>query len=350
MGKDLHYEIIDAPDYKVLAACIGDNPKQQRWSDYPDWGEELLQFHAPDPRLYVGAYKGKNLVGCMIAHPDTLRIRGKSFNTAVIAITEVLMLHRKQGIASKMLEKMLSQITSLGFELVLAFQTAGRGGKNILKRAGFKKIYKYGHAGKVLDKDKMDKLMDLNPILRKIALKIISAKIGETKPVRGVIREVKEDDLDQIVDLLNKESDRLDIASYWTKEYLKKKIDWRYKVFVLEKENAILGAVITYTEIGTLGKDYFTTGFLKEMVFQEGVEDRAKQILVNNVLRRFKEKEIPSISYPYPRNVWRVIKKLGFHVLPGDERTVFIKPLTLPAQQALEVIDKFRYVNVFLIC
>ncbi len=47
----------------------------------------------------------------------------------------------------------------------------------------------------------MDELMDLNPLLRKIALKIISDKIGITEPLRGVIREAQEADLDQIVKL-----------------------------------------------------------------------------------------------------------------------------------------------------
>lgn len=350
MRTSITYRVLEVANYETITACIGDNPKQRRWRDYPDWGAELLQFHTPDTRLYIGALEDEKLVGCMIAHPNILRSRGKTFNAAVIAITEVLMSHRKQGIASKMLEKMLAQLTSLNFELVLAFQTAGRGGKNILKRAGFQKIYKYGHAGKVLDKNRMDKLMDLNPILRKIALKIISEKIGETEPARGVIREVKDEDLDQIVDLLNQESDRLDIAGYWTKEYLKKNIDWRYKVFVLEDKGKILGAVITYTEIGTLGKDYFTTGFLKELVFQDGVEEMEKQILVNNILKRFKKMEIPSVSYPYPKNVWKVLKKLGFHTLPGDERTAFIKALTTTAQNQISSIQKYRYVNVFLIC
>ena len=186
--------------------------------------------------------------------------------------------------------------------------------------------------------------------IRKIALKIISEKIGEIQPVKGVIREAKEDELDAIIDLLNQETDRLDIGSVWTKEYLKKKIYWRYKMFVLVEKDMILGAVITYTEISTLGKDYFTTGFLKEMVFQEGVEELNKRALVNYVLQYFKEMDIPSISYPYPKNVWKVIKKLGFHVLPGDERTVFIHPLTSEATQALEGIEKFRFVDVFLIC
>ena len=87
-------------NYKMITQCIGDNPKQQRWKDNPDWGTELLQFHAPDTRLYIGAYEGKRLVGCMIAHPDTLRIHGKTYNAAVIAITEVLRVYRKQRIAS----------------------------------------------------------------------------------------------------------------------------------------------------------------------------------------------------------------------------------------------------------
>ncbi|MHA1357154.1 MAG: GNAT family N-acetyltransferase [Candidatus Helarchaeota archaeon] len=338
------------PNWNAIISCIGANPKQLRWSDYPDWGKELLKFHAPNTQLYIGAYEGQNLVGCMIGHPDILLIQNQLFKAAIIAITEVFPSHRNRGIASGMLQKMLAQIISLEFDLALAFHTAGRGGKTILKTAGFYKIHKYGHAGKVLDKNRMDTLMDLNPILRKIALKIVSEKIGAVEPQRGTIREAKESDLDQVVALLNQESNRLDIGSYWTKAYLKKKMNWRYKVLVLEDSDHILGAVITYTETATLGKDYFTTGFLKELVFHDDIDDNDKKALVNYVLVRFKDLGIPSVSYPYPKNIWKIIKKLGFHVLPGDERTVFVKPLSFPATATLSAIQKFRYVNLFLIC
>ena len=179
---------MEKPDYEAITACIGDNPKQRRWRDHPTWGRELLQFHAPDTRLYLGAYQGEDLIGCMIAHSDQLKIRGTVFNAAIIAITEVRTANRNQGIATEMLAKSLNQLSQLKFDVVLAFLIADRGGTNILKRAGFQKIHKYGHAGKALDKEKMDKLMDLNPVLRKIALKIIDSSIGETLPPYGIIR------------------------------------------------------------------------------------------------------------------------------------------------------------------
>jgi N-acetylglutamate synthase-like GNAT family acetyltransferase len=337
------------PDYKKITACIGNNQKQQRWRDYPEWGAKLLQFHARDPRLYVGAFYEDELIGCMIAHPDQLRIKKNLLKGAVIAITEVKMEYRKQGIATQMLEKMLVQLSALEFDLVLAFQTAGRGGKNLLQQAGFHKIHKYGHAGKVLDKPTMESLMDLNPILKKIAMKFVNSDIGETRPVRGVIRQAKSEDLDQIVDLLNTESDRLDISSHWTKDYLQRKMDWRYKIFVLA-DGEIRGSAICYEEVSTLGKDYFTAGLFKELVFQEGVEDIEKENFIYHILSWFKEKGIPVVTYPAPKPIMKLLEKTGFRVLPGEERTVFIKSLSQTTQQLLNTIEKFRLINVFLIC
>jgi len=337
------------PDYKKITACIGNNPKQQRWRDYQEWGAELLQFHASDSHLYVGAFYEKELIGCMIAHLDQLRIRKKLLIGAVIAITEVKMGYLNQGIATKMLEKMLAQLSTLGFDLVLAFQTAGRGGKNLLQRAGFRKIHKYGHAGKVLDKPTMESLMDLNIVLKKIAMKLVNSDIGETRPVRGIIRQVKTEDLDQIVDLLNTESDRLDISSHWTKDYLQRKMDWRYKIFVLADEG-IRGSAICYEEVSTLGKDYFTAGLFKELVFQEGVEDSEKETFIYHILSWFKRRGIPVVTYPAPKPIIKLLEKTGFRVLPGEERTVFIKPLSQNTQEILNAIEKFRLVNVFLIC
>lgn len=338
------------PDYKVITACIGDNPKQQRWRDHPEWGATLLRFHASDPNLYIGAYEEEKLVGCMIAHAEELLIRGTSYKAAVIAITEVVTSHRGRGIASKMLDRMLEQVEKLQMDLVLAFQTAGRGGKNILKRAGFSKIHKHAHAGKVLDKDRMDNLMALNPVLRKIALKIIDSSIGETNPSKGKIRFANSADLHQIVDLLNRETERLDIASIWTLEYLQRMMDWRYKIFVLEEEGDILGALIGYEEVATLGKDYFISGLLKEMVYQDEVKLEDRVAFLNHALSYFKGRGIPSVSYPYPKNVDQVIKKAGFNILPSDERTTFLKPLSEAAKELPNVIPKFKYVNVFLIC
>ena len=71
---------------------------------------------------------------------------------------------------------------------------------------------------------------------------------------------------------------------------------------------------------------------------------------MNFVLNHFKEKAIPSVSYPSPKNVMDVMKKTGFNVLPSDDRSVYIKPLCTAAQQVLETSEKFRLINVFLIC
>ncbi|MDD1778017.1 MAG: GNAT family N-acetyltransferase [Candidatus Helarchaeota archaeon] len=346
----MQYKIMEKPDYSAITACLGDNPKQRRWRDHPTWGRELLQFHAPDTRLYLGAYQGADLVGCMIAHPDKLQIKGTVFNAAIIAITEVCMANRNQGIATKLLTKLLDQLSQLKFDLVLAFLIADRGGTNILKQAGFKRIHKYGHAGKVFDKEKMDQLMDLNPILRKIALKIVDSSTGNTRPPYGIIREAADKDFDQITALLNAENTRLDISSVWTQDYLKRMMNWRYKIFVFEDKGTILGSIICYEEIATLGKAYFTSGLLKEMVFAEGIDEETKTILMNFALTHFKKKGIPCVTYPYPKNIWDIIKKTGFNVLPGDERSVYIKPLCAAAQQVLDTAEKFRFVNVFLIC
>jgi len=73
--------------------------------------------------------------------------------------------------------------------------------------------------------------------------------------------------LGQIIALLNEESVRLDILGFWTKKCLKKMMDWCYKVVILSDNEEILGSIISYEEIASLGKDYFTSGLLKEMVF-----------------------------------------------------------------------------------
>ena len=203
MPEFITCEILEKLNYQAIIEVIGDNPKQIRWKDHPDWSEELLKFHVPKTSLYVGAYLKDDLVGVMLAHPDQLKIKDEVFNAAVIAITEVKMALRKQGIASKMLERMVSQARELKYDLIITFQTAGRGGKGMLKKAGFRKIHKYGHATKVLDKKRMEALMGLNPVLKKLAMKIVNSDIGETNPPRGVIREVRDDDLDQIIPLLN---------------------------------------------------------------------------------------------------------------------------------------------------
>ncbi len=348
MGNSIHYEVLKNSDFKAITECIGDNPKQKRWKDHPEWGEKLLKFHAPDFNLYIGAHEGKELVGCMIAHRDTLQIKNILFNCAIIAITEVRRDYRNRGIATKMLERMLNQVKD--FDLVLAFQTAGRGGVNILKRAGFYKVHKYGHASKVLDKNKMESLLDLNPVLKIIAMKLFSSEIGQAKPTRGMIREARDDEFEQVVELMNREGAKLDIASHWTKEYLKKKRDWRYKIYILEEQGDILASVIRYEEISVLGENEFTCGFLKDLAFREELEDDEKQIFINNVLDRFKGDGIPNVMYPTPKPWQKILKRTGFRTLPGDERSVFIKPLSTNLKDVLEKIEKIRNVNVFLIC
>jgi len=350
MTESITCKILENPNYQEIIGVIGDNPKQQRWKDHPNWGEELLKFHVPNTNLYVGAFLNNELVGVMLAHPDQLKIKDKIFKTAVIAITEVKMAYKKQGFATKMLDKLVFQAQQLEYDLVIAFQTAGRGGKGMLKKAGFRKIHKYGHATKVLDKKRMEALMDLNPVLKKLAMKIVNSDIGEINPPRGVIREAKDDDLDQIIPLLNQPIEKVDINGYWTKEYLKKNTDWRYKVYVLEDGGDILGSVITYTEISNVGTDDFTCGFLKDMVFKPSVSEEERKILVFNVLNRMKKEGIPNVSYPCPKPVNKMIKNNGFRTVPGDERTVFIKTLTTEAIETIDSFEKFKYVNVFLIC
>jgi predicted N-acetyltransferase YhbS len=266
---NIKYKILEKPNYEAIADCIGNNPKRTRWKNHPDWGIELFKFHAPDPNLYIGAYDGDILVGCMISHQRKLKIQKKIYNCVVIAMTEVLMNYRNQGIASTMLDTLIDQLKKLGYDAVFAFHIANWGGKKLLKEKGFEKLLKYGHATKVLDTKKMEKLIDLNPVLKKIAMKLVDPSIGEIKPKRGEIREVKKDELDQVVNLLNTHSEVLDIGSLWTREFLQKMIDWRYKIYVwVDNDNEeVLGAVITYEEVADLGKEDFICGFLKEMVF-----------------------------------------------------------------------------------
>ncbi|MFX0133069.1 MAG: GNAT family N-acetyltransferase [Candidatus Hodarchaeota archaeon] len=349
MGNSIKYEILKEPNYNDIAKCIGASPRQKRWKRHPDWGIKLLKFHATDTRLYIGAFENDKLVGCMIAHADRLIIKGEILNCAIIAITEVIPTHEKKGIASKMLDKMLSQIQLLDFDMALAFQSSGRGGRNILKRAGFKKIHKYSHAAKVLDKDTMRNLLDINPILKNLAMKIADSKIGQTNPLRGSIREARNEDLENIIDLLNNRSKKIDITNFWTKENLKKKKDWRYKVFIFEDKGEILASVIRYEEISYLGENEFLCGFLKELAFREGIEEIEKEIFIYNVLKTFKVDNIPNVSYPTSKPWVKILKKTGFRVLPG-ERTVFIKPLSDIAKQTVDKIDRFRSVNAFLIC
>lgn len=350
MENLIDFRILEEPNFKDIIECIGDNPKQKRWKDHPYWGTQLLQFHATDNDLYIGAFDKDKLVGCMIAHKDQLQISRKIFDCAIIAITEVMQTYRKQGIASKMLDQMLKQLEFLNFDVVLAFQTAGQGGQNILKRVGFKKIHKYGHAIKILDKEVMESLLDLNPVLKKIAMKLLSSEIGEKTLPRGEIRLANDQDLDQIVELLNNRSNTITITNFWTKNDLKKSIDWRYKIYVLEVEGKILASVIRYEEISNLGENEFLCGFLKELAFEENIEEIEKEIFLYNLLEQFKNDKIPTVSYPTPKPWNEILKKTGFRVLPSDERTVFIKPLSDIAKQTIEQIEKFRHVNVFLIC
>jgi hypothetical protein len=198
----------------------------------------------------------------------------------------------------------------------------------------------------------MEKLIDLNPVLKKIAMKLVDPSIGEIKPKRGEIREVKKDELDQVVNLLNTHSEVLDIGSLWTREFLQKMIDWRYKIYVwVDNDNEeVLGAVITYEEVADLGKEDFICGFLKEMVFKNTIDDDEKKIFIYNILNRFKDKKIPNVSYPCPKDGMNIIKKVGFQVLPVDKRTAYIKPLNNKIKEIIENTPRFKVVNVFLIC
>jgi len=286
----------------------------------------------------------------MIAHEEQLLIKNRLFNCVIIAITEVLMDYRKQEIASKMLQELLEQIKNFNFDFILAFQTARKGGKNILKRAGFRKIHKYGHAAKVLDKKTMEALLDLNPVLKKLAMKLVNSDIGQTEPSKGVIRKMEDEDLEQIIELLNNRGKKIDITSYWTKENLNRIKNWRYKIYVYDVDGEILTSVKRYEEISRLDGNEFLCGFLKELAFKEGLEEIDKEVFIYNVLKRFKHDKIPNVSYPTPKPWIKNLKKTGFRVLPGDERTVFIKPISDNAKQVLEQIEKFRFVNVFLIC
>ncbi|MHA1268510.1 MAG: GNAT family N-acetyltransferase [Candidatus Helarchaeota archaeon] len=343
-------KILSNPNFDELAKCIGNEPKQRRWKAHPDWGKELLQFHAPNTNLYIGAFDNNKLVGCMIAHEKQLKIKKSIFKAAIIAITEVIMDYRGQGIATEMLKTMIDQIKSLKIDFILAFQVGGRGGKNILKNAGFTKISKFGHATKILDEKKMESLINLNPILKKIAMKLVDSNIGQIKPINGIIRTFKNEDLDQVIELLNTHSDILDIGTFWTKQDLEKKLNWRYKLYVLDKQGTILASIITYNEISNIEDNYFIGGFMKNMVFSKNINDLDKEIFLNNILCIFKKENIPNVMYPSPKDVINILKKAGFQILPTNKRNVYIKSISDPVKDIIENIEKFKLIDVFLIC
>lgn len=92
------------------------------------------------------------------------------------------------------------------------------------------------------------------------------------------------------------------------------------------------------------------SAFLKELVFREDVKEEEQEIFIYHVLNRLKEAGMPNVSFPAPKPQMKILKKTGFRVIPADHRNVFVKTLSDSAKKAIASIEKFRKVNIFLIC
>jgi GNAT superfamily N-acetyltransferase len=195
----------------------------------PKYTEFYFNAYHHDRRFFYSAWKEDQLIATMFGTPNTLKIDDEVEVSAIsLGLAATLPEFQRQGVQKALIQRLIDDAKDARIDLVYAFPEKGLGGNELLKNYfNFKRYMKnQQHYIKVMGDYGRKILQDyrgLNVVLAKL-LKLY-AGIPGNQVERGEIRDGKESDIGEVVDILNSYQKRVQISQVWTEEHLRAEME-----------------------------------------------------------------------------------------------------------------------------
>ncbi len=309
-----------------------------------------------------GAFEGTKLIGTLFGHRDLVGIENQQLEMLNLGLLTVKPAYRRQGIAKKLLNQLITHAEERNFDLIIAFPQKGRYGDKILRdHFGFIKFGKTKHYLKLMEEQGLKAVSaQYGTLTTKISW--LFSHIPDVEPP-GNIRLGTSEDLEAALDLINSYLLRVPIATIYTLEgfrhtlkyfdLLKAKYPppWGHQWFVMEREGELYSNVCCRVEkIIFLNKngefEEIYAALLTSLAFHEDMVLDEKKRFIGYILRKIRN-EIPEVSCTQITTLQhekKVIKKLRFL---DDRNTyfLFMKPLS----EKGEIINQYTKFKEFFL-
>ncbi len=335
------------------------------------WDEKYTKFYLDanvkkgiSKDFAFGAFKGNELIGTLFGHGDLVRVGNqKTLKTLNLGLMTVLPAYRRQGIAKAMLNRLIEQARNENIDLILTFPQKGRYGDKLLKEHfDFNKYGKIKHYLKLMEEQGLKAVAAQYGI---ITTKISSlfSHIPDLGAPEGVLRLATSEDFDKALALINSYSQRLPLATIYTREGFKHTLKvfdslkdrfgapWGHEWLILEQNGEIYATVCCRVE-----KIAFETkeGILEELyaalftslAFHEEMTLNNKKQFISYILRKIRT-ELPEISCTQittNQHEMKVFNKLRF-VDDRNTYLLYIKPIS----EKGEIINQYSQFKEFFL-
>ncbi len=312
------------------------------------------------------AFADEQLIGVLLGHYDLVRFENQlTFKTVNLGVMAVAHEFRRQGIAQKMLKRLIEEAEKRDIDLIFAFPEKGRYGDKLLKNHfAFLNLGKTKHLVKMMEKQGGKVLNEhqvVNPVLIKIAS--LFSRIPSIPEPSGIIKLATIKDLGEVLDLINTIASRMPFATVYTREgfghtleYFDKlpeiyKTPWGHQWFILEREGVIYATVNFRIETIAFRskKDEISeimVGMFSCLAFHETLTFEEKKQFIAAILRRIRS-GMPEIGLTYITTLqheMKVFKKLNF-LDDSNSYYLYMKPLSEKA----EVIKDLPKLNEYFL-
>jgi len=318
----------------------------------------------------LGAFKDNKLVGIIGGSSINGVFRGIEIKISCIGRLAINPEFWDANIKKKLIDSLLDRLEGDGFDLIYGVLRKKKDNDdiNFLLDKGFNPVKgrKNNQAlAKILGKKGLKILKEargMNPVLVQAAKLVAGLKKDKIK--RGIIRNGKIKDYDQVIELLNKYSKKFPLARIWTKkefiemmERMKKINEWDfsdlkqtypdthfgYHFKVWEENNSIIGvALYDITRTRMINKQ-MPVGGLSFCAFSDLIEIEEAKAFINTLLKEIEGTVAVMYSeLPYYAN--KILKKAGF---VGDQMssTLLMKPMSKKVEGIFEEKIKHYYLD-----
>jgi len=337
------------------------------------WNEEYAKFYfdaivlKEDSRDFIfGAYDGKKLVGTLFGHRDAVMFENNlKLEMVNLGLTAVVPEYKRQGIAKKLVARVIEHAKEENLDFIMAFPEKGRYGDKLLEQFDFRNFGKTQHLIKLMEDRGLEVLHDYmgyNIVLLKIAS--LYSHIPEMEEPEGIIRYGINEDIDKVCEMINSYASRVPLAIIYTHDgyeisniqfgHMNERFGdpWGFHWLVLEGQNSEILATLSYRiEIVTFEPqpgDYKSgpVALFTTLAFHEQMDLDQKMRFVKAILRKIRT-ELPEVyvcQITSPQHETEVLDKLKF----VDDRCtyyLYMKPLTANGA----AINKYKKYKVFFL-
>jgi RimJ/RimL family protein N-acetyltransferase len=240
--KEINYDDLS----KIVRELYFEPNVEQGEKSYDPEHMKILLGYFFDKNQVITAYQGGEIIGATFGSTQTFFIEDDVAKGCYLDLTVVKVSLQKQGIGTKLIQKMLEKLKNDDYDFAFAFPLkSNKPAQAIAKKLDFAYIGDLEPRVRALDPGKLSKL-SVPAALRALAAPVMHlvSRMPKKRIEEGTFREASEEEYPQILDLLHEHKKRYKISRKWDLDEYKAMAEaarpLNFKQYIWEKDGKIL--------------------------------------------------------------------------------------------------------------